>query len=139
MVRKLRPRKKKGEGKVKNATPNIVDGIAFKSKLESYTYLKLKENNIKAGYETTQFELIPSFIYKDEKIRNMKYTPDFIGDTFIIECKGLMGDSFLLRWKIFKYFLFTENLQYKLYMPRNRRDVDEVIQQILNETIHSSS
>jgi hypothetical protein len=132
MVKRILSRRKKGQGRVKNATPNIVDGIEFKSKLESYTYLKLKENNIKAGYETVQFELLPAFTYGDEKIRNMKYTPDFIGDNFIIECKGLMGDSFLLRWKIFKYLLYTENLNYKLYMPRNRKQVDEVIQQILN-------
>ena len=39
--------KKKSEGRVKNATPNVVDGIKFRSKLESYTYKKLTE----AGYD----------------------------------------------------------------------------------------
>lgn len=132
MVRKLRPKKEKGRGKVKNATPNTLDGIDFKSKLESYTYTKLKEVGIIAEYEAVRFEILPAFEYNGESIRRMSYTPDFVGKGFIIECKGLISDSFPLRWKLFKHFLYTENLNYKLYMPRNRKQVDEVIQQILN-------
>lgn len=134
MVRKLRPRKKKGEGKVKNATPIIIDGIHFKSKLEGYCYEQLKKYNIIAPYEEVRFEILPAFSYRGESIRRMSYTPDFVGKDFIIECKGLVSDSFPLRYKLFKYFLFTENLNYKLYMPRNRKNVDEVIQKILDDT-----
>lgn len=46
---------KNSKSKVKNATPNIYDGIKFRSKLETYTYKKLKEANIEAGYESTHF------------------------------------------------------------------------------------
>lgn len=129
-MKKLNRKKKKRQGKVKNATPNIYDGIKFRSKLETYTYKKLKEANIFAEYEKHRFVLIPKFEYDGEKIRSMTYLPDFVGKDFIIECKGLMGDSFPLRWKIFKYTLMKENSNYKLYLVRNQKQVDELVKNL---------
>ena len=129
-MKKLNLKKKKHQGKVKNATPNVYDGIKFRSKLETYTYKKLKEAKIKADYEPTHFELIPKFEYQGEKVRTMTYLPDFVGKDFIIECKGLMGDSFPLRWKIFKYTLMKQNSNYKLYLVRNQKQVDELINKL---------
>ena len=123
----------KKEGKVKNAQPNIYDGIRFRSKLETYTYKKLKEAKIKAEYEPVHFELIPKFEYQGEKVRAMTYLPDFVGKDFIIECKGLIGDSFPLRWKIFKYTLMKQKSNYKLYLVRNQKQVDELINKLKNE------
>ena len=122
--------KKKPQGKVRNATPNIYDGIKFRSKLETYTYKKLKEAGIDAEYESTHFELIPKFEYNGEKVRAMTYLPDFVGKNFIIECKGLVTDSFPLRWKIFKYYLKQENKDYKLFLVRNQKQVDEMINEL---------
>lgn len=122
--------KKKSQGKVRNATPNIYDGIKFRSKLETYTYKKLKEAGIDAEYESTHFELIPKFEYNGEKIRAMTYLPDFVGKNFIIECKGLVTDSFPLRWKIFKYYLKQENKDYKLFLVRNQKQVDEMVNEL---------
>lgn len=121
---------KKKQGKVRNATPNIYDGIKFRSKLETYTYKKLKEANISAQYESIHFELIPKFEYNGEKVRAMTYLPDFVGKDFIIECKGLMGDSFPLRWKIFKYTLMKNKAKYKLYLVRNQKQVNEMIDEL---------
>lgn len=122
--------KKKSQGKVRNATPNIYDGIKFRSKLETYTYKKLKEAGIDAEYESTHFELIPKFEYNGEKARAMTYLPDFVGKNFIIECKGLVTDSFPLRWKIFKYYLKQENKDYKLFLVRNQKQVDEMVNEL---------
>lgn len=122
--------KKKSQGKVRNATPNIYDGIKFRSKLETYTYKKLKEAGIDAEYESAHFELIPKFEYNGEKVRAMTYLPDFVGKNFIIECKGLVTDSFPLRWKIFKYYLKQENKDYKLFLVRNQKQVDEMINEL---------
>lgn len=122
--------KKKSQGKVRNATPNIYDGIKFRSKLETYTYKKLKEAGIDAEYESTHFELIPKFKYNGEKVRAMTYLPDFVGKNFIIECKGLVTDSFPLRWKIFKYYLKQENKDYKLFLVRNQKQVDEMVNEL---------
>jgi len=117
--------------KVRNATKVTVDGINFKSKLEVYTYKKLQENEIYAKYEDRKFTLLEAFIYDDKKIRPMTYTPDFVGEWFVIECKGRANDSFPLRWKLFKYYLTTNDIQYKLFLPRNQKQVDEVIKEIL--------
>lgn len=122
--------KKKSQGKVRNATPNIYDGIKFRSKLETYTYKKLKEAGIDAEYESTHFELIPKFEYNGEKVRAMTYLPDFVGKNFIIECKGLITDSFPLRWKIFKYYLKQENKDYKLFLVRNQKQVNEMVNEL---------
>ena len=116
-------RKKRGPVRAKK---KIVDGIEFKSGLEAYMYTALKEAGIKAQYEGVKYELTPSFDFKNKcyerqanskgefkdrsskKIRGIKYTPDFIGDNFIIECKGRPNESFPLRWKLFKKYI--ENL-----------------------------
>ena len=50
-------RKKQLNSKVRNATPNEYDGIKFRSKLETYTYKKLKEANIMADYEMHRYYL----------------------------------------------------------------------------------
>lgn len=124
--------KKQKKGRIKNTQPNLYDGIKFRSKLETYTYKKLKEANIFAQYEPTHFELIPKFEYQGEKVRAMTYLPDFVGKDFIIECKGLIGDSFPLRWKIFKYTLMKQKSNYKLYLVRNQKQVDTLIEILKN-------
>lgn len=113
--------------RVKNATPLVYDSIKFRSKLEVYCYKRLRESNIKTEYESKKFILQQGFELDNEKIRPITYTPDFIGDTFIIECKGMQTDSFKIKWKMFKYWLFTNKINYKLYMPRNQKDVEKVI------------
>ena len=79
--------------KVKNATPLEYDGINFKSKLEMYCYKLLKENQIPVEYENVKFQILEPFVYNDEKIRGMTFLPDFVGDTFVVECKGFMNDA----------------------------------------------
>ena len=43
--------------KVRNATKQEIDGIVFRSKLEAYTYQKLKEAGISAEYEQHRYTL----------------------------------------------------------------------------------
>ncbi len=86
-------------------------------------YKSLKDANIDFRYEGESFELLPGFNFNNEcyerqsngksdfinrgnkKILNIKYTPDFIGEDFIIETKGRANESFPLRWKMFKYLM----------------------------------
>ena len=126
MVRK-RVTKGKKQGKVRNATPTSVDGIKFKSKLEAYCYIKLKEAKINATYESKRYVLIPNFNYNGEKIRAMTYLPDFVAKDFIIECKGLVTDSFPLRFKVFKYTLYKDKNNIKIYLVRNHKQIDDMI------------
>jgi hypothetical protein len=125
-----RTKKSSTNQKVRNATKVTIDGIEFKSKLEAYTYNKLKDAGIKAGYETNRYTLLEKFTYKDENIRAMTYKPDFVGDGFIIECKGMITDTFPLRWKLFKWYLTRNDIQDDVYLVRNQKQVNEMIEDI---------
>ena len=143
-------RRKTKEGKVRNATISTVDGINFKSKLEAYCYKRLKEEHIQVDYEKYIFVLQPAFECKSEsiepnkrtkkfekatkKIRPITYTPDFVSieGNWIIECKGFPNDLFPLKWKIFKWYLTQQNINTILFLPRNMKQVDEVIELIKN-------
>lgn len=118
--------------KVKNARKKTFDGIDFDSNLEVYTYQMLKKHNIKADYEPIKFVLVDKFKYQNESIRQMTYTPDFVGNNFVIECKGHMNDAFPLKWKLFKKHLHDNNILYDLYLPRNKKQIDEVIKKLLD-------
>ncbi len=119
--------------KVKNAAPLIYEGINFKSKLDVHCYNKLKENNIKAEYEAHRYTLLKPFEFNGEKVRAMTYTPDFVGDGFVIECKGMITDAFPLRWKMFKHFLYRNGINTVLYLPRNQKDINKVMEDILEK------
>ena len=127
-----------------------VDGIKFASGLESYMYKALKAAKIPAAYEGSTytifqgFELNKTFYercangkgdYKDrgnKKILPIKYTPDFIGDDFIIECKGRANESFPLRWKLFKKYVSIHLPHVILYKPQNQTECDKTVELILN-------
>lgn len=126
------------------------DGINFASGLEKYMYMALKKNKIKAKYEGETFVLINGFHFENEsyerqangkgelinrgskRILPIKYTPDFIGDNFIIETKGRANESFPIRWKLFKKLITEQFPAYTLYKPQNQRECDRVIELILN-------
>ena len=140
--------KKRGPVRAKKV---VCDGIQFASGLERYMYLALKKAKIKSIYEGQTYVLQDSFEFTNDcyekqsngkgeyknrgnkKILNVKYTPDFVADTFIIECKGRANESFPMRWKMFKKHV-KENLPYvTLYKPQNQKDCDETIQLILKQ------
>ena len=140
--------------KVRNATVLEYYGITFKSKLELYCYKRLKEANIKFQYEKVKYELVPSFTFENDSyelykkkgeryfgpqrklIRSMTYTPDFVGThngrKFIIETKGNPNDAFPLRWKLFKKYIHDNQIDCLIYMPRNLKHIDEVVELIKN-------
>ena len=132
MGKNIRIKVRKSSGK-SNAKSQVYDGIKFQSGLEVYCYIQLKENKIWAEYEPKSFILIEAFVYNGEKVRPMTYKPDFVGKEFIIECKGWASMSWPLRWKIFKHMLYKNNIKYDLYLPRNRKDVNTVIDKILKK------
>ena len=139
-------KRKKGPVQSKKIT---YDGIKFASGLERYMYMALKKAKIKAKYEGQTFELISAFDFELEsierqsngkgaykkrgskKILNIKYTPDFIGNDFIIETKGRANESFPLRWKLFKKLLTEQKSKVTLYKPQNQKECDETINLIL--------
>ncbi|MGM9532358.1 DUF1064 domain-containing protein [Intestinibacter sp.] len=104
--------------------------MKFRSKLETYTYKKLKEANIYSEYEQHRYELLPAFTFQGSKIRAITYLPDFVGDNFIIECKGFPNEAWPLREKLFKYYL--KNTNYKFYIVHTQKEVDKLISELKN-------
>lgn len=124
----------KNKGRVRNATKVDKYGLHFRSKLECYTYEAFMNAGIPVEYEPKHFTLLEKFEYNKEKIRSITYLPDFIGTykgkKFIVECKGLIGDSFPLRYKLFKYYLKKHRSKARLFLVRNHKQVDEMINDI---------
>ena len=150
MILKKRYSKKRGPVRAKKVT---FDGINFASGLEKYMYMALKKAKIHAIYEGATFELQEGFIFDvdsyerqgngkgaminrgQKKILNIKYTPDFVSPSFIIECKGRANESFPLRWKMFKKYVKKQIPHVTLYKPQNQKECDEVIELIIKNKI----
>lgn len=146
-MKKFRRRKKRGPVVSKKVT---VDGIKFASGLEAYMYRALKKAKIKAQYEKRSFELQSSFEFKNssyerqsngkgdmvdrgnKKVLAIKYTPDFEGTNFVIECKGRANESFPIRWKLFKKHIADNYPNMRLYKPQRQSECDDVINLIKN-------
>ena len=141
-------KRKKGPVRAKKVS---FDGIQFASGLEKYMYQALKKAKIKSEYEGQTYELQEGFMFDVDsyerqgngkgdmvnrgrkKILNIKYTPDFISDSFIIECKGRANESFPIRWKMFKKYVKERIPHVTLYKPQNQKECDKVIELILTK------
>ena len=141
-------RKKRGPVRAKKV---IFDGIKFASGLERYMYQILKKNKIHAVYEGATFVLQEDFNFKidsyerqsngkgdmvnrgQKKIQSIKYTPDFVSSSFIIECKGRANESFPMRWKMFKKYVNHKMKHVTLYKPQNQKECDKVIELIIQK------
>ena len=139
---KKKIKRKRGPVRAKKVT---FDGIKFASGLEKYMYLALKKAKVPAVYEGATFTVQDGFEFKnksyerqangkgefknrgEKKILPIKYTPDFVSDSFIIECKGRANESFPLRWKMFKKYLKVHMPHVIIYKPQNQKECDEVI------------
>jgi len=145
---KKKYKRKKGPVRAKKVS---FDGIQFASGLEKYMYQALKKAKIKSEYEGQTYELQEGFMFDVDsyerqgngkgdmvnrgrkKILNIKYTPDFISDSFIIECKGRANESFPIRWKMFKKYVKERIPHVTLYKPQNQKECDKVVELILTK------
>ena len=143
---KKKYKRKKGPVVSKKTT---YDGIQFASGLEKYMYQALKKAKIQNVYEGETFVLQEGFMFDNEsherqsngkgnmvnrgckKILPIKYTPDFVSDSFIIECKGRANESFPIRWKMFKNYIKKHHPRVTLYKPQNQKECDKVVELIL--------
>ena len=147
---KKKYKRKKGPVRAKKVS---FDGITFASGLEKYMYQALKKAKIKAKYEGQTYVVQEGFEFKNEsyerqsngkgelinrgckKILPIKYTPDFVSDSFIIECKGRANESFPMRWKLFKNYVNKHLKHVILYKPQNQKECDKVIELIIKNQI----
>jgi len=144
-------KRKKGPVRSKKVT---FDGIQFASGLEKYMYIALKKAKIHAEYEGKTFELLGAFDFNvdsyerqangkgemvnrgQKRVQNIKYTPDFVSDSFIIECKGRANESFPIRWKMFKRHINIAMPHVTLYKPQNQKECDKVIELIIKNKLN---
>ena len=109
-------RKANGTPKRKSAKKRSLG--KYKSGLEKSCADLLAESGISFTYETHEYMLVDKFKYPgtywkmtakkkdlsdrtDSTVLPIKYTPDFVSNNFIIECKGRANESFPMRWKLF--------------------------------------
>ena len=151
MMMRRKIKRKKGPVRSKKVT---FDGITFASGLEKYMYQALKKAKIKAKYEGQTYVLQEAFDFKvdsferqangkgemvnrgQKKIQSIKYTPDFISSSFIIECKGRANESFPIRWKMFKNYVKNNMPHVILYKPQNQKECDKVIELIIKNKLN---
>ena len=125
----------------------------YKSNLEKYCADQLSEYGLSFDYEEHEFVLIDSFRFpyrywkmtskaklmsdrSGAKQLPIKYTPDFVGrgHDWIIETKGMYLGShhdFPMRWKLFLRYLTLNELPYAVYLAKNKEQVDQAIQDII--------
>ena len=145
---KKRYKRKKGPVRAKKVK---FDGITFASGLERYMYQVLKKAKIYAEYEGMTFTLQEAFAFNidcyerqangkgdmvnrgQKKIQSIKYTPDFVSSSFVIECKGRANESFPIRWKMFKKYVNHKMKHVTLYKPQNQKECDRVIELIIEK------
>lgn len=125
---------------------------SIKNSTEQYCLDRLKEAGVFEGYENETYTVLEGFDFEDDcfartqngkggfinrngSVRPITYTPDFVGKDFIIEVKGYIKagsyDAFPLRWKLFKSWHKKNRIGKALYMPRNKKEIDQTISLIL--------
>lgn len=140
---------KSGKGKVRNVETDkaklTFQGTLYKSALEVYMAQQLTQAGLPVNYEQVSYTLQEGFTcpavsweskekkVKGEKVKTyapvkekvlpMKYTPDFTGPGWVVECKGLPTPEFQMRWKLLKGQLSDCTQPPTLFMPRNREQV----------------
>tara|TARA_Y100000114_G_scaffold89929_1_gene83499 strand:- start:1293 stop:1739 length:447 start_codon:yes stop_codon:yes gene_type:complete len=123
----------------------------FKSAIEKYCSDSLKSANIPFNYEEQEFMLMEKFRFENKyfkmtaKKKDMsdrsnsiqqpiRYTPDFVAKdgSWIIETKGYLPShhDFPMRWKLFLKHIMDNNLNYDVYLAKNRQQVDQAISEI---------
>ena len=113
--------------------------------------MALKKAKVRSKYEGETFVLLNGFYFENEvyekqsngkgdyknrgckRILPIKYTPDFIGDNFIIETKGRANESFPMRWKLFKQLVMNQFPNYTLYKPQNQKECYRTVELILEK------
>ena len=104
-----------GNKKIKNATPNTYNEIHYRSKLETDCAKFFEDSKIPVEYEKHTYELIPKRVYLGEVFKPVTYTPDFVGESFIVECKGFPNDRWPVIKKLFIQYLETNHVNKKFF------------------------
>ena len=123
----------------------------FKSAIEKYCSDSLRSAKIPFNYEEQEFMLMDKFRFENKYFKMtakkkemsdrsnsiqqpIRYTPDFVAKegSWIIETKGYLPShhDFPMRWKLFLKHIMDNDLNYDVYLAKNRQQVDQAISEI---------
>lgn len=144
-------KRRRGKSIVKSKKKDLsFGGVTYKSSLERTMGILLTEAGIPFQYEPERLQVLEGFDFPFEsyerqsngkgdminrggkKVLGITYTPDFIGEGFIIETKGYANESFPMRWKLFKKWI-TEKYSPEdivIYKPQKISECEEVVKLI---------
>lgn len=150
----MKKKTKRGYYKQTNAKSTTYKGNKLRSGLEKTMYKLLEENNIPFSYECRKFVIIKGeyfdrdsfekqmngkgdFINRGrKKVLDAKYTPDFTNPErevlkWVIETKGRAMPDFSRTLKLFKNKMIQEKVDMVLFVPRTKRDCEDVIKELI--------
>ena len=123
----------------------------FKSAIEKYCSDSLRSAKIPFNYEEQEFMLMDKFRFENKYFKMtakkkemsdrsnsiqqpIRYTPDFVAKdgSWVIETKGYLPShhDFPMRWKLFLKHIMDNDLNYDVYLAKNRQQVDQAISEI---------
>lgn len=114
-------KQKSGNKKIMNATPTTIDGIRFRSKIESYAYHLFKNAGLLFEYENKRFTLNESYIHEGKKIKHITWKPDFVFEDrkLIVDTKGFKTEAFKMKLKMFQ----LKYPEYTVLLPSTKEHI----------------
>lgn len=110
-------------------------GVKFDSRLELYFYELLKNSEISFTFQNT-YSIHPSFKYNKSTVRAMTLTVDFDftthGINVIVDTKGFQRNDNKLKWKFFKYKMYSEGKSPEIFLPKNQKECEKTLDYIKN-------
>lgn len=118
-----------------HAKSKIVDGVRYDSQREYEFSRLLRLHNIQFGMKI-EYVLQEGFEYMGEKIRPIKIIPDFNiyknGKLCaIVDIKGMILPDFKIKVKMLKNYFFKEKCSIPIFMPTNKKEMNETIHELL--------
>lgn len=121
-----------------NAKKVVEDGVKYDSKLELAFKHLLDANGIEYTMKI-KYNLQEKFRYLGEAIRAINIFPDFIItkgalSVAIVDTKGVRTEVYKLKAKMLKKKLFEMNHEIPIFTPRNKKQMQETIDELLKLT-----
>lgn len=119
--------------KILNATPTEYNGVKYRSVLEADCAKVFDEYGVNVQYEPFKLTILPSFTYHGESLKSITYTPDFVGEGFIVECKGFPNDNWHDKRKWIMDFLSKNHPNIRFYEVHTTTQLRTVLKSVLNK------
>lgn len=112
-----------GRERIQNVSPKEWNGTMYRSTLEADTAKVLDALGIPFQYEPFKLELVQGFRcrFQREKVIAITYTPDFIIDDIMLECKGFETPEWKIKKKLLFKYLEENNSNYRFIQTRDAR------------------